>query len=89
MKMIAFWQYDTFPYCIWGELLKADETHFWVKGYDGFRFGNKVRIAFLPEVQAKSVIDKLKKLSADKEAADAKFKAEAKAVLSSIGNPGL
>jgi hypothetical protein len=84
MKFIAFWRYDIFPFCIWGELLKADEDSFCVKGYDGRRFSNKIRIAFLPEVQAKAVIAKLEKLTADKAAADAKFKSDAKNVLEGI-----
>ena len=84
MKMTAFWEYDIFPFCIWGELVKADETHFWVKGFDGMKFGNRIRIAFLPEVQAKAVIAKLEKLTADKAASDARFKQEAKTLLESL-----
>lgn len=84
MKFFAFWSYDTFPFCIWGELTKADETHFWVKGYEGFRFGNQCKIAFLPEAQAKLAIAKLEKLIVEKKIADANFNQAAKHLLESL-----
>lgn len=81
MKFIAFWTYDLFPYCIWGELEKADKDFFWVKGFQGCKFNNRQRIAFLPEVQAAVVIEKLKKITADRKAANVKFKKDAEKIL--------
>jgi len=67
MKFIAFWNYSTFPYCLWGELESATKTGFTVKGFDGMNFSmEKSKIAFLPEEAAQEVIEKLENLMCDR-----------------------
>ena len=84
MKLIAFWKYDIFPYCLWGELVKADKDRFWIKGYEGFCFVNSARIAFLPEVQAKQVIAELEILKQDHATAVKSFDLKAKNLINGL-----
>jgi len=85
MKMIAFWKYDVFPFCFWGELVKAEENgNFHIKGYDGFHFKKTALIGYIPAVAAGSIIKQLEDLTEAKRISDKNFSEKARSITQQI-----
>ncbi len=82
MNMIVFWNYDVFPYCLWGPLTKATKTQFW--SGPNLCFSNRARIGILPEEQAQDIIKELEEIKVLKDRADREFKLKAKDILKRI-----
>lgn len=62
--MIAFWEYDVFPYCLWGEVKeigpdKMEGAYVKIKGYDGMAFRKSSIIAIVSKEEADPIIDML------------------------------
>jgi len=59
--MIVFWEYDRFPYCLWGELkcIRGDGEYVEVKGYDGLLLTKECIIAIVSKEKAEPIIRRM------------------------------
>jgi len=70
-KLIAFWEYDRYPYCLWGEIdNKGREDDFWIK--QGRHYASTYQsyvkaFLILGESEAEKIITELKKLKVNKD----------------------
>ena len=69
-KQIAFWRHDTFPFCLWGEILNENTGsypgpgHYEIQGYGkGFWFQP---FMILPESEAKPIMERLSYLKMER-----------------------
>ena len=62
MKIYAFWKYDLFPYVLWAEVEKLEDSKFYLKNWQGsYRTANKC-LAILSEKKLKNIFKLLLKL---------------------------
>jgi len=61
--MIAFWEYDTFPFVSWGEVKEVRTNHYGpcveINGYQGMVVNKDRVIAILSEEDAKPAIEQI------------------------------
>jgi len=59
-SLIAFWRHDTFPYCLWGEVIRiGNDGAITASNYGGRRF---MPIRILPASEGRKIANKLQAL---------------------------